>query len=193
MNLILGSASPRRVEILNFFNLPFVQKSPHFDEESVAFHGDPVSYACLIARGKAASLVEEHPDSLILTADTVVFREGQVYGKPTNTEEAYQMLRALAGHWHSVHTALTLRKGHEEYTASEETRVLFHPASDEHLQKYLKHISHCDKAGAYAIQGAGGLIVQRIEGCYYNVMGLPLNTLHKLLLRLHLDLWDFLK
>lgn len=192
MTLILGSQSPRRAEILGYFKLPFTQVTPHFDEESVAFHGDPVSYTCSLSRGKALTLRPKHPKELILTADTVVFREGKIYNKPATTEEAIAMLQLLSGHWHSVYTALTLMHDHEEYTATEETRVLFHPTSSQQLQHYVKGIRSQDKAGAYAIQGAGSVIIQRIEGCYYNVMGLPVNTLAKLLHRAGIDIWQHL-
>lgn len=190
--LILGSQSPRRKEILSFFSLPFRQVTPDFDEDSVPFHGDPVSYVCAVSRGKALSLSQQHSNELLLTADTTVYRDGKLYAKPSNEEDALRMLRELAGHWHGVFTALTLRRGEEEYTAAEETRMLFHHASDAQLKSYLKSVHSADKCGGYAIQGAGGVIVQRIEGCYYNVMGLPLNTLAKLLHHVGIDLWSHL-
>jgi septum formation protein len=192
MNLILGSQSPRRKEILGFFSLPFAQKSPDFDEASVPFNGDPDSYVCTVAHGKALSLAEHYPHDLILTADTEVYREGKIFGKPKDETDAMRMLRELSGHWHSVHTGLTLRRGHVEYTACEETRVLFTLATDKQLQHYLKSVHSTDKAGGYAIQNNGSVIVQRIEGCYYNVMGMPIHTLCKLLHRFDIDLWEHL-
>lgn len=192
MNLILGSQSPRRREILGSFTIPFVQKSPDFDEASVAFQGDPDSYVCAVAHGKALSLANQYPNDLILTADTEVYREGKIYGKPKDEADALKMLRELSGHWHSVHTGLTLRHGHEEQTACEQTRVLFSIATDKQLQLYLKGIHSFDKAGGYAIQGNGSIIVQCIEGCYYNVMGLPVHTLTKMLHRFGIDLWEHL-
>ena len=192
MTLILGSQSPRRKEILNFFTIPFTQQTSGFDEASVQFNGDPDSYVCAVAHGKARALVEQYPNALILTADTEVYREGKIYGKPKSDKEALDMLRELSGHWHSVHTGLTLRRGHEEQTASEQTRVLFSLATDKQLEHYVKSIHSTDKAGGYAIQGNGGIIVQRIEGCYYNVMGMPIHTLTKLLHRFGVDLWEHL-
>lgn len=192
MKIILGSQSPRRAEILGFFNIPFTQVSPVFDEEAVPFHGDPASYVCAISRGKALSLADRFPSEILLTADTAVYRDGQIYNKPSGDAEALQMLSELSGHWHSVHSALTLRRGKVEVTLSEESRVLFHHATEKQLKAYLKSVHSADKAGGYAIQGAGSVIVQRIEGCYYNVMGLPVNTLAKLLQHIEIDLWEHL-
>lgn len=192
MALILGSQSPRRVEILSFFKLPFVQTKPSFNEESVAFEGDPASYATAIAQGKAEELAVLHPNDYVLTADTVVYRNGKVYAKPHDEADAVRMLSELAGGWHSVFTALVLRHGDAEFSQCEETRVCFRTATTEQLRQYVRGVHTADKAGAYAIQGPGGLIVERIEGCYYNVMGLPLNALSQLLSHVGIDLWKHL-
>jgi septum formation protein len=190
--IILGSKSPRRLEILEFFALPIEQRDAAFDETCVPFHGDPAAYVCAIARGKAAALATQLPHRLILTADTEVYRNGKIFGKPKNADAAVAMLQELAGHWHSVYTGITLRRGAEEYTLSEETRVLFHPATEKHLRLYVNSIHSLDKAGGYAIQQNGSVLVQRIEGCYYNVMGMPVNTLTKLLHHVGIDLWEHL-
>lgn len=190
--LILGTKSPRRREILACFNLPFEHRDADFDESSVPFHGDPAAYVCAVSRGKAAALASQHPHHIILTADTEVYRQGKIYGKPADADAAVAMLHELAGHWHSVHTGLTVRRGHEEYTLSEETRVLFHPASDKQIRLYLSAIHSYDKCGGYSIQNNGSILVQRIEGCYYNVMGMPINTLTKILHHLGIDLWEHL-
>lgn len=191
--LILGSQSPRRKEILSYFKIPFEQRSSSFHEESVPFHGDPASYVCTLSRGKALAIPSTDANEIILTADTAVYREGKIYNKPADEEEAVAMLKELSGHWHSVHTALTLKRGHEEHTASEETRVLFHPLTDKQRKQYVQGVHTIDKAGGYAIQGTGSIIVQRMEGCYYNAMGMPINTLAKLLHRMGIDLWEHLR
>lgn len=193
MTLILGSQSPRRKEILSYFSLPFQQVTPNFDEESVPFDGDPVSYVKILSKGKADSLFPAFPDRIIITADTVVYREGKIYGKPQHDEEAFQFLKALAGQWHSVFTGVTVRQGQLEFQDVAETRVLFTPLTDKEIHIYYQSLPYADKAGGYMIQQAGGLIVQRIEGCFYNVMGLPLHSLRLLLLQLGIDLWDYLK
>lgn len=193
MPLILGSQSPRRREILSYFTLPFTAASPDFDEESIVFDGDPQKFAIEIARGKAIALAPVFPNDPILTADTVVYREGKVYGKPRDDDDALRMLQELAGHWHSVFTALTLKTQTEEHTICQETRVQFQAANKHQLQQYHKQIHCLDKAGSYAIQTAGGLITQRIDGCFYNVMGLPLAGLSQILSKIGIDLWDYLK
>lgn len=193
MTIVLGSQSPRRREILSFFSLPFTQASPHFDEESVPFNGDPAQFAITISRGKAISLQPLFPKEIILTADTVVYREGKAYGKPSNDAEALAMLRELAGKWHSVFTALTIKTAAEEHSLCQESRVEFFAATDEQLKRYHQGIHCLDKAGSYAIQGAGGILVRRIDGCYYNVMGLPLHGLATLLDKVGIDLWNHLQ
>ncbi len=189
--ILLGSQSPRRKEILSYFTLPFTQRPPAFDEESILFSGDPVNYAKEIAEGKANS-IESDPGSIALTADTVVFCNDKVYGKPKSLEEAHQTLAELSGNWHTVVTAVSLKKEDKIITDHEETRILFNELSPEHIADYCQTVKWADKAGGYAIQNNGGLIINRIEGCYFNTMGLPINTVRKLLLNFGIDLWDYL-
>lgn len=190
MHIILGSQSPRRKEILSFFNLEFEQMTSSFIEEEVIFKGDPIKYATEISKGKALDLHAKHPRSTILTADTVVYQEGIVYGKPLNKEEAFHILSKLQGSWHSVFTSLSLFHKYQYYSAVEETKVLFNPLTQHEIELYLQQMQWADKAGGYSIQTAGGLIVRKIDGCFYNVMGLPVNTLRSLLIHIGLDLWE---
>ncbi len=187
--LILGSQSPRRREILNFFDLPFQQISSEFDEESIPFSGNPQKYVEILSKGKADALSHRFPQALILTADTIVFKKGQVYGKPKNWKNAFESLRQLSGEWHSVFTGLTISFAGRYDQVVEETRVLFHSLTEEQIHHYYHMLAPFDKAGGYMIQGAGGLIVKRMEGCYYNVMGLPINALSEILNRVGIDLW----
>ena len=193
MRIVLGSQSPRRREILSYFNLPFDVARPDFDEEAIPFAGDPAAHATQLALGKARSLVGDHPYQPILAADTVVFREGQIYGKPRDHDDARKMLSELSGQWHSVFTALAVIYQGEERAGCQETRVRFHELSEDQLERYLTEVPILDKAGAYAIQTAGGIVVREIQGCYYNVMGLPLQSLTELLLPLGIDLWNRLR
>lgn len=170
MQLILGSQSPRRREILSYFSLPFLQVSPSYDEEAVPFNGDPVGYVNTLSQGKAASLFSEFPSSIILTADTIVYKDGKIYGKPQNEEMAFAYLKELAGAWHTVYTGLTIRQGKKELHDITETRVLFNELTDDQIHTYYRKLPYADKAGGYMIQKAGGIIINRIEGCYYNVM-----------------------
>jgi septum formation protein len=192
MNLILGSQSPRRKEILSYFSLPFTQITSNFDEESVLFQKDPEKYVCDISRGKAALLATRYPQSVILTADTTVIREGKIYGKPSSEEEACQALSELVGGWHTVYTGVTVQQEELVFSAAEGTHVLFNDLTQEQIRQYIVHTNWADKAGGYAIQMAGGLIVRKIEGCYYNVMGLPINTMEKLFKNVDIELWNCL-
>lgn len=193
MQLILASQSPRRKEVLSFFTLPFTQLSPNFDEEAVPFTGNPVEYVKTLSKGKADSMAHAHAGSLILTADTIVVREGKIYGKPKDDKEAYQFLTELQGQWHSVFTGLTLNVNGSDYQEVEETKVLFNALTETQMRSYHRDLHFVDKAGGYMIQGSGSLIVKRIDGCYYNVMGLPVNALHRVLLNAGIDLWQHLK
>lgn len=192
MHFILGSGSPRRFEILKFFSLPFEQINSHCDEKSFPYHGDPGAHASLLAEKKAACLALQYPDAVILTADTVVALDGELFGKPENEVQAFESLRKLAGKWHSVYTAVAIWKEGKLYEGVEETKVLMNPLSDAQIKQYLKALHWADKAGGYAIQLAGSLIVRQIQGCYYNVMGLPINTLAELLKKIGIDLWGLL-
>lgn len=191
-DIILGSTSPRRKEILSFFQIPFIQASPDFDEDSVPQHLDPDAYAVEIAKGKLLSLIPKHQDSLIITADTVVYKEGLYFGKPKNEEEAAFFLNSLQGSWHSVISAVCLYYKGQIVTQAEETRVHFNFLTNEEILKYISFVKWQDKAGGYSIQDSGGLLVNRIEGCFYNVLGFPINTFRYLLKEVGIDLWQFL-
>lgn len=190
--IILGSQSPRRKEILSFFSLPFKQVSSCFDEASIPFQGDPYAYVIELSNGKAQALAQSYPESIILTADTVVYLNGKIYGKPVDEQELYTFLKELEGNWHEVFTGLTLRKGNQVYHQTEVTRVLFNSITDSQLESYSKNLPWQDKAGGYMAQLAGSLLVKRIDGCFYNVLGLPINALHDLLKQVDIDLWSYL-
>lgn len=188
MKLILGSTSPRRREILAFFNIPFEQRSPPFDESTLPYTGDPLHYAQRLAQLKALSFAL--PDRLIVTADTVVCQADRLFLKPKDREEGLEMLRTLNGAWHTVYTAVCVRQGERHYTTYGETRLLFHHATERQLHAYHAAFNNLDKAGGYAIQQAGSLLVKKIEGCFYNVMGLPLSALQEALYAFGIDLWS---
>jgi len=193
MRLILGSQSPRRAEIMRYFSLPFEQIASGFDEESVHFNGDPQAYVIDLSKSKAQVLASKFPDRPILTADTVVYRKGKIYNKPQNEAEATAMLSELAEGWHSVYTGVTLQLGAKHFSKAAETQVLFNPLTKEEIQKYHRSLHLYDKAGSYQMQGAGGIIVKEVKGCYYNVVGLPINIVRELLNEIGIDLWNYLK
>lgn len=188
--IILGSSSPRRKEILSYFSIPFETYSPPFDEESHPFPGDVAEYAQQLSEKKALSIPID--DQVIITADTMVAKDGKGFGKPKSEKEAMAMLRELNGSWHSAYTALTCRLGSQLFTDYAETKILFQEVSEEQLEKYHKAFNGLDKAGGYGIQMGGSIIVKQIEGCFYNVMGMPLVTLQKVLQEVGIDLWHYL-
>ena len=191
--IILGSQSPRRKEIMSHFSLPFEQASPPFIEEAIPFTGDPIEYVTTLSRGKAESLHHTYPTAILLTADTVVYLEGKVYNKPQDFAEAVRFLSEFSEKWQHIYTGVTVRQGNNVYSAIEETRVLFNRLSLEQIHCFLNAVSWKDKAGGFTIQGPGNLLISKIEGCYNNVTGLPVNTVRKLLLNVGIDLWHFIK
>jgi len=186
--IILGSASPRRQEILSFLPIPFTVTVSPFDEEAVPFHTDPAEYVTQIARGKADSLGAS--PQTILTADTHVFCENIPYGKPRNREEAVSHLQNLSGKWHTVYTGVCVKTDSGAFCAFCATRVKMLSLNGEQIASYLATCNTMDKAGAYAIQGSGALIIEGIEGCFYNVMGLPIQTTVTLLQKAGIDIWQ---
>ncbi|MFV0339245.1 MAG: Maf family nucleotide pyrophosphatase [Parachlamydiaceae bacterium] len=192
MKIILGSASTRRREILSYFYLPYEQAASHFEEETIPFTGDPAAYAQEIAKQKALALSKLYENEVILTADTVVSLGDKVFGKPRDEEEAFSFISQLQGKTHSVFTAVAVYHQGVLHEGVEQTRVFFNAMTPEQIRAYLKALHFADKAGGYAIQLAGSLIVNRIEGCYYNVIGLPINTVAKLLKKVGIDLWKCL-
>lgn len=193
MELILGSQSPRRAEILGYFSLPFKQVASHFDEESVAYQGDPFDYVRTLSLEKAKVLQTQFPKAIILTADTVVSVDEHLLGKPKDDEEMRRMLNLLAGRAHSVITGVCVVSPDITACEYEETKVFCNALTPDDIHRYMRKHELKDKAGSYAIQKSGSLLVKRIEGCYYNVCGLPVNTLREVLKKVGIDLWDYLK
>jgi len=194
LKIILASASPRRAEILRNAGFPFEILAASIDETRLP--GEPAhEYVLRLARAKGSAAAktlgepispgsEPAPDTvLIVAADTTVAIGKEILGKPTSVDDARRMLRLLAGHTHEVLTGLSVGKlpGSTEISGVETTRVTFLPLSDEDISYYISTGEPFDKAGAYGIQGIGGRYVERIEGCYFNVMGLPLSRLWRAL------------
>jgi septum formation protein len=191
--LILGSQSPRRKEILGHYSIPFEQATSNFDEEAVLFTGDPKEYVLTLSKGKGDTLADQFPGAAILTADTVVYQNKKIYNKPTDRNDAIRMLTELSGNWHSVFTGVTVRYGSDTFQQVEETLVEFNKLSPAQMDAYVNTQRWADKAAGYGIQTCGGVIVRQIRGCYYNVMGLPVNTLRDMLAKINIDLWNHLK
>lgn len=191
--LILGSASKRRKEIMDFFSIPFEQIPSSFDEEAVEFNGNPEEYVTILSRGKASDIKVHHKDRLIVTADTIVFFEGQVYNKPKTLEEANAFLKLFSGKTQLVYTGVTAAKDDKMVTEVQQSLIHTREIDDERIAKYRKAVPYHDKAGGFAIEGCSHLITAGIEGCFYNILGLPPEALRKVLSHFGIDLWDYLK
>jgi septum formation protein len=176
MKLILASASPRRAEILRDAGLSFTVVSSAVDE--TPYPGEaPQTLAQRLADAKADLVAARAVGTaIVIAADTVVVLDGQLLGKPRSTDDARRMLEQLSGRTHSVHTGVSLIRlpDAERFHFVETTLVTFSKLSADEISQYLATEEPYDKAGAYAIQGRAGRYIQRIEGCYHNVVGLPL-------------------
>ncbi len=175
--------------MLDMVGIPYTACTPPFDEREFVHSGEPCELARLLAEEKCASLAGEFPDDPILCADTIVVHDGIVYGKPDDEKHAVQMLKTLAGQTHEVITGVAVRHGPQVFSDVEKTLVTIKPLSDEQIATFHKAINPLDKAGAYAAQGLGALILERIDGAYDNVVGLPMQLVMRLLKNLEIDLW----
>ncbi len=189
--LVLASASPRRKELLEQIDLMF-EVLPVFVDES--FHGGSAgAFACATSARKAEAASRCRPDAVVIAADTVVVLQDEnlgverVLGKPGDPDEARQVLADLSGREHRVISGVTVRWKDKVKTEAQETRVWFRTLSSDEISKYVATGEPLDKAGSYGIQGKGILLVDRLEGCYTNVVGLPLGLLRKLFYHLNLN------
>lgn len=179
MGLILASQSPRRRELMGLFHIPFAVRVSDADETM-----DPsVSPAEAVAQVslRKALAVERTAEDVVVAADTIVVCAGQILGKPKNEEDAFRMLRLLSGRDHQVMTGMTVLKGNVQRVCTEITDIHFRELSDREIRAYIRTGEPMDKAGSYGIQGGAALFAQRLEGDYYNVMGLPVCRLGQIL------------
>lgn len=184
MKVILASKSPRRVEILEKIVKEFEVVQSNFDENTIDFKGDIEKYVKDLSRNKAIEVSKRlNEPSIVIAADTVVFQNGKVLEKPKNEEDAFSMLSSLSGNTHKVYSGICLINTYDDtvVTDCDCTEVRFSELNSRQIRNYINSGEPMDKAGAYGIQGLGGAFVEGIKGCYYNVMGLPLNKLYKAL------------
>ena len=179
MNLILASQSPRRRELLGLFHLPFTVRVADIDE-TMNPAGAPADEVAQVSRRKALAVPRE-ADDVVIAADTIVVLGSQILGKPHSPEEAKQMLRSLSGRDHQVMTGLTVLRGETCRTVTEITHIHFRQLLEREIEAYVQSGEPMDKAGSYGIQGGAALFAEGMSGDYYNVMGLPVCTLWKLL------------
>ncbi len=177
-HFLLASQSPRRQELLKGLDIDFKIVQIETDE-SFPPHLVREEITEFISKNKSEAYGDLLPNEILITADTLVWLDNEILGKPQDYEEAVKMLRNLSDSTHEVFTSLTIRSVSDSQTFSETTEVSFDPISDEEIHYYLKTYKPFDKAGAYGIQDwLGYAKISRINGCYYNVMGLPLRKLY---------------
>ena len=182
MEIILASKSPRRQELLGSNYKEFTIMNSNFDESSVNYKGDPETYVMELAKGKGEIVAKNlSKPSIVIALDTIVVIDNKVLGKPKDEEDARSMLKSLSGHNHKVYSGIYMintETGKCDIDFAE-TTVRFAKLTELEINNYIESKEPMDKAGAYGIQGLGGLFVEGINGCYYNVMGLPLNLVYK--------------
>lgn len=181
MQLILASASPRRKALLSLFGIPFTVRAVDIDE-TMDPEKPPFDEVARVSRSKALA-VSRGEEDVVIAADTIVVCQGKVLGKPHSEGEAASMLRLLSGRDHQVMTGCTILYGDRAETFTEVTSLHFRPLSEKEIQKYVQSGEPMDKAGAYGIQGGAALFCEKLEGDYYNVMGLPVCRLYETLCR----------
>lgn len=176
--IILASSSPRRKTLLDQVGLKF-DIDPSSYEEDMTLKMEPAKLAEFLSLGKAKDVAKRHDDAIIISADTVVAVGGEIFGKPKTPEKAKYMLEKMSGKSHSVITGFTIidTGSGKEISKSVETKVYFKNLSEEEINAYIATGEPLDKGGAYAIQGLAALLVEKIEGDYFNVVGLPILAL----------------
>jgi septum formation protein len=188
MRIILASGSPRRRELLERFNIPGLEVIPASGEEKPHPELDPAGLVDVLAAAKAREVYEKNPDALVIGADTVVACSGEVLGKPKDVQDARRMLKMLSNRAHEVLTGVTIMSPIGGARGVEKTLVHFRWLSGREIDAYIASGEPMDKAGAYGIQGLASLFVDRIEGDYFNVVGLPLCLLGEMMKDLGVEL-----
>lgn len=178
MDVILASGSPRRRELLGHIYKDY-QVRPADIEEIVPQGTRPREVGELLAKQKTLHIQKSYPSDLIIGADTIVAVDEMVLGKPKDAEQAAHMLTLLSGRMHQVYTGVSLRLGGREHSFTQCTNVWFYPLNAQEIGDYIATGEPFDKAGAYGIQGRGSLLVEKIEGDFFNVMGLPVARLKR--------------
>lgn len=175
MKLILASGSPRRQALLKQIHIPFTMiRKPNVDEEQIQT-ADPQEKVLQLAALKNEHTPIEHPDEVILSADTAVSHQNRIFGKPKDQQDAMNMISLLSGDVHDVYTGVVIRSNQKEISFVERTEVTFRPLSRDEIEWYITKDEPYDKAGAYGIQGMGAIFVKGITGDYFNVVGLPVS------------------
>ena len=182
MELILASQSPRRREIMNLMGLPF-QTEVCTESEQIPSGLSASETVMHLARQKAAFALRLHPDACVIGADTIVYLDGEILGKPKSPEEAVQMLMRMQGKTHTVYTGIAVLKDGYSDVRYDATTVRFRPMREKEIRWYVSTGEPLDKAGSYGVQGYGCVFVDSIEGNYFTVVGLTAPILYEMLIK----------
>ena len=180
MAIILASQSPRRKELLKFITEDFRVEVSNADE-SINASLSPEDTVIYLSGIKGEAVFRNNPDDCVISADTIVVLDGKILGKPRNEEEAFDMLYALSGKSHEVFTGVSIFTKNKKISFAERTEVKFCALTKEEINSYIASGEPFDKAGGYGIQGRGSVMIEGINGDYYNVMGLPVSRLARIL------------
>jgi len=186
VRIVLASQSPRRRELLSLIGIPHEVRPADLDE-SILPGESPTEHAERLARSKAEAVAARDPAAVVIGSDTIVVLDGEILGKPRDAGEAATMLRRLSGRTHTVHTAVAVARNGRTVSGVESVEVTFRPLTDAQIETYIATGEPMDKAGAYGIQGYGAVIVERVHGDYFAVMGLALGRLVGLLNDLRIE------
>lgn len=176
--IILASGSPRRKKLLNYIVAEFDVIPSDIDEIA---NGTPAEQVEKLATDKAMDIAKDHPDAIVIGSDTLVAIGSKVFGKPTDAADAADMLGQLSGNTHEVYTGVTVVCGNDIKTAHSMTKVTFNTMTPDEIDAYIRTGEPMDKAGGYGIQQYGGKFIRKIDGCYFNVMGLPQSIVYNML------------
>lgn len=189
MKIILASSSPRRKELLKLIGLepeiiePKVEEFIEMEEKSLDF-----LKRLTILKGKSV-YINEYFNFIIISSDTIVLLKNKIIGKPKDREDAFSILRALSNNVHEVWTGVSIIYKGKTYFDYAKTKVFFEEITDDEINCYLDNEDYLDKAGAYAIQGRASVFVKKIEGCFFNVMGFPLNLFFNMLKNIGINIY----
>lgn len=178
----MASGSPRRREMMTLIGLPFTVRVSESDENIEPC--SPEQTVMTLAGRKAASVKKDAPGCCVIGADTIVYLDGQIIGKPKDKADAQRILSLLSGRTHTVYSGVCIMTDSEDIRFYETTRVKFAVLGQSEIENYISSGEPMDKAGAYGLQGIGAVLVESIEGCYFNVIGLPVPTLYRKLAEL---------
>ena len=192
MKFILASSSPRRQSLLQRIQLNFDVIPPNVDESLISYDGSPIGYCSTLANLKANDISEHFKNELVIGADTIVFFDNEVLGKPKNETSAISMLKKLSGNTHQVYTSVCIKNQSKKinHTFTEITTVTFRKLKEKEIYYYINNFTPYDKAGSYGIQDWSTIFVKEIKGCYDNVVGFPVSKFYQELNKLNINLLD---